>query len=339
MAAAVAPASSPTPSRIGHTALVRVLRTARLDRGHANSVWRVPTAEQRRQPLSLRLTNSRTKNCSRENCSTLSMSPRMPRSSARNAVRRSSRSAAGCEQVLVGDHLPRGGEQQRRHRLVAAHPVLRDVLTTDAERQLGQVLLVDLGGRVPQHVGDDLVGLDERPQHRAGDQRPLGPQHRVDLVTAGGDVLLPVVVPRHLLGDVLAERRGVGEVELELQQIAQPHRLRPERLEPIAFGAAGVHQRQLDDRRLEEGVDQGVAVERGLVLVLGGDAPDRFAAAVDPGDGVPAGQRVDRRPHAVGGAQPQRAVGHRGLACARGSPASPAACGAAGRASARPRWW
>src|SRR5690606_36551028 len=34
----------------------------------------------------------------------------------------------GLEQMLVGRHLPGGGEQQRRHRLVALHPPLGDVL-------------------------------------------------------------------------------------------------------------------------------------------------------------------------------------------------------------------
>ena len=34
----------------------------------------------------------------------------------------------GFQQVLVGGHLSRGGEQQRRHRLVAAHPALGDIL-------------------------------------------------------------------------------------------------------------------------------------------------------------------------------------------------------------------
>ena len=219
----------------------------------------------------------------------------------------------GFQQVLVGGDLSCGGEQQRGHRLVAAHPVLRDVLAADAQRPLGELLLADLGGRVAQHVGDDLVGLEERPQHGLRDQRPLGVQQLVDLLAAGGDVGLPVLVPRHLLGDVLAERRRVGEVEVELQQVAQPHRLGPEGLEPVTVGAGGVGERELDDRGLQEGVDQRVAVERGLVLVFGGDPPHRLAAAVDAGDRMAARQRIQCRPDAVGRAQPQRAVGHRRL--------------------------
>ena len=89
-----------------------------------------------------------------------------PRSSSRNALRRSTRSGRGLQQMLVGGHLTGGREQQRRHRLGAAHPVLRDVLVADPERHFRQLLLADLGGCVAQHVGDDLVGLEERPQHR-----------------------------------------------------------------------------------------------------------------------------------------------------------------------------
>ena len=35
----------------------------------------------------------------------------------------------------------------------------------------------------------------------------------------GLDVGLTIGMPRHLLGDVLAEARGVGEVEIELQYV------------------------------------------------------------------------------------------------------------------------
>src|SRR3954452_2305859 len=49
------------------------------------------------------------------------------------------------EQMLIANHLARGREEQRRHGLVAAHLVLRDVLPADAQRFLRQVLLADLG--------------------------------------------------------------------------------------------------------------------------------------------------------------------------------------------------
>ena len=52
----------------------------------------------------------------------------------------------GLEQVLVGDDLASGREQQRRHRLVAAHPALRHVLLADAQRLVRQFLLDDVGG-------------------------------------------------------------------------------------------------------------------------------------------------------------------------------------------------
>src|SRR5260370_32749110 len=40
------------------------------------------------------------------------------------------------QQVLVGGDLPRSSKQQRRYCLVAADPVLRDVLTPDPQSQL-----------------------------------------------------------------------------------------------------------------------------------------------------------------------------------------------------------
>ena len=109
--------------------------------------------------------------------------------------------------MLIGDHLASGREHQRRHRLVAAHPVLCDVLTANAQRLLGQFLLVDLGGGIPQHVRHDLVGLEERSQHGVGNQGLFRAQQHVDVATARSDVALPVLVPRHLLGDMFFKRR------------------------------------------------------------------------------------------------------------------------------------
>ncbi len=115
---------------------------------------------------------------------------------------------------------------------------------------------------------------------------------------------------------MLPKRRRVGEVELELQQVTHPHRLVPEHSQPVSgvgFGVTGVRQRQLHDAGLQKGVDHRIAVERRGVLVLGCDAPHRLPAAVDAGDGMPAGESVDRRAHSVPGAQPQCAGGHRGV--------------------------
>ena len=115
---------------------------------------------------------------------------------------------------------------------------------------------------------------------------------------------LPILVPRHLFGDVGTERRRIGEVEIEFQQIAQPHRLGPEGLHPVAFGVVGVRQCEFDDRGLQEGVDHRVPVERRGEFVVWRDVPDRFAAAVDTGDRMPIGQGVHRRAHTFARAQP-----------------------------------
>ncbi len=124
-------------------------------------------------------------------------------------------------------------------------------------------------------------------------------------------MVLPIVVPGHLFGDVVPERRRVREVEVELEQIAQPHRLVPEGLHAVAVDVLGVCQRQFDDGGLQKGMDHRVAVERRGVLVFGRDLPHRLPAAVDPSDGVPVGQRVHRRPHTVRRAQPQGTGRHR----------------------------
>ena len=97
-----------------------------------------------------------------------------------------------------------------------------------------------------------------------------------------------------------AERGGIGEIEVELQQVPQPHRLTPERFQPISVSASRVGKGQFDDRRLEEHVDERVAVERRLMLILRGDAPDRLSAAVDTCDGVTVRQRVERGADPVG---------------------------------------
>jgi hypothetical protein len=101
---------------------------------------------------------------------------------------------------------------------VAAHQTLCGVLVSDTERQLAQVKGLDVGGSIAQYVGDDLVGLEERAQHGVGHQRALGPQEFLDGLRPGGKLLLPLVVPPQFLGDVPAERRRVGEVEIEFQQ-------------------------------------------------------------------------------------------------------------------------
>lgn len=64
-------------------------------------------------------------------------------------------------------------------------------------------------------------------------------------------MILPVLVPGHLLGDVGPKRRGIREIEVELQQIPQPHRLGPERGDAVTFGVLGMGQRELDDRGLQ----------------------------------------------------------------------------------------
>jgi len=99
------------------------------------------------------------------------------------------------EQPLVRRDLTGRGEQQRGHRLGAAHPVLCHVLPAQAHGPLGQVLLVDLRGCVTQRIGDDRVRLEEGPQHGPGDHRPLGPQQHVDLFAARRDMRFPVLVP------------------------------------------------------------------------------------------------------------------------------------------------
>ena len=118
----------------------------------------------------------------------------------------------------------------------------------------------------------------------------------------------------------------LGEEELELEQVAQPHRLVP------AVGRV-VQQHQLGDRPVDEVVDRAVAVERRDQVLAALDRVDRLLAAVVDGDDAllrPARASTRRTP--AGGAQ--RVAGVRQVALGRGSPAAARAPAAPGRGSA-----
>ena len=104
----------------------------------------------------------------------------------------------------------------------------------------------------------------------------------------------PVRDLRQHAHQVLTEGRRVGEVEVELQQIAQPHRLPPERFDPVTVDAVG-GQATVRNRTLQERVDDAVAVERGLVLVLFGDVPTPARGRCRSGSPGDRRQRVQRR--------------------------------------------
>jgi hypothetical protein len=74
-------------------------------------------------------------------------------------------------------------------------------------------------------------------------------------------------------GELLPVGLALGEEELELELVAQPHRLGP------AVGGV-VEQDELGDRAVDEVVDRAVAVERGHEVLAGLDRVHRLQAAV-----------------------------------------------------------
>src|SRR5207249_6065504 len=71
--------------------------------------------------------------------------------------------------------------------------------------------------------------LDERPQHAMGAERAEATEERVDRPRPLREPALPLgVMQPHLLAELLAEGLLLGEEELELEQVPEPHRLVPE---------------------------------------------------------------------------------------------------------------
>ena len=192
---------------------------------------------------------------------------------------------ASLEEALVAGERQGRAEELERDRLLAGHPTLQRPLLADGQGVGEQVRLVDGSvAAVGEAVGDDEVGVEERPQHEVGQVR------------TGLDEQLARLDRRHL-GDPLADQQpelgaqvvleagAGGEEELELQQVAHPLRLLPAHLQ-LATGRqlrtrlelADGEQRELTDGALDEDVDRGVAVERGDQVLVVADLPDRLGA-------------------------------------------------------------
>ena len=231
--------AAPTPTSTGHTALLRT----------GGDVVARSCVQRMARPAGLsRL--ARTRDGSARAHRTARATTRAPVSmSARIAAQLVQERSAPVaevgrrlEQLLVGGHLPRGGEQQRRHRLVAAHqcpaprtghrppaPIrsvpsrrCRQARRTARRRRSRRPRRTGAASRLPS-----AAAWPAATRRRRRRRRRRGPPNRR--------------CHSSLLGDVRPEGRRVGEVEVELQQVAQPHRLGPERLHPLTVrSAAGV---------------------------------------------------------------------------------------------------
>ena len=161
-----------------------------------------------------------------------------------------------------GPAAERGLEQQHRDRLGTAQPALGHVLVAEPERPPRHLRVVGQARR-PRHVlagqdvGDQPVGLDERPHDDLRHQRPHLGQQGVRGVRARPEPLLPGgIVPVHLLAHLAPVLLAVPEVELELQQVAQPGDLGPERPDRVGAVVPGPEHGQLAQRGIEQEVDQ-----------------------------------------------------------------------------------
>ena len=214
---------------------------------------------------------------------------------------------SGPGQVAVVGELQRRREQRLRDRLRALHPLLTPVLLADREALRDEGLLVlDRGDRrlALQHARDDEVGLDERPQHAEREERLELLEQLVGVHTLD-ELVLPC---RQSLVEVgaerLPERLALLEEEVELQQVAQPVGLVPERLEPV--GVARLrrgHERELADRARYEVVEDRVPVERGRVALPARDPVHGLGAAVVRVDGAVLRERVEHGRDAVDGVE------------------------------------
>ena len=173
-------------------------------------------------------------------------------------------------------------------------PPLQQHLPPDAAALAEELRLGDrLAGRLRgQPLGHDKLRVQERPQHAAGDQDPRALQHRAPV----GHRFPAGVQPPELGAELLAVGRLVREEELELQLVAQPHRL-----VPAVPGFA--QQNELRYRAVHEVVDGAVAVERRDQVLAPFDGVDRLLPAGVDGDDVLLGQRVEHLAHAGLGPQ------------------------------------
>src|SRR6185503_20003093 len=179
---------------------------------------------------------------------------------------------------LVGKGLPAGGdvgavrqemavggqpqgrlENYLRDRLSAADTPLQSILLSEAEttgKENGRLDLLFRRGEDEQ-VADDAIGLEEGAQHAMRAERAKAPQHAADRLRSLGDPRLPVrLVHRNLFAQLGAVLVLFGEEELELEEVAQPHRRAPELGRAVAdAGLRRAQQRELRDRAVDEEVD------------------------------------------------------------------------------------
>jgi len=127
----------------------------------------------------------------------------------------------------------------------------------EPERPPDHLSVIGWGLVVHQHFGDQPVRLDERPHQQLGHQRPHLRQQRVRPGWPSPQKLFPVrVVPVHLLAHLAPVLVAVPEVELELQQVAEPADLGPKGVNRLQTDRLGRGQHgQLAQRRVEQEVD------------------------------------------------------------------------------------
>ena len=117
-----------------------------------------------------------------------------------------------------------------------------------------------------ERVADDAVRLEERPQDAVRVERPQRAQQGARSRPRPRRAAPPTAASCSASSWRISPRNSVllREEELELEEVAQPHRLVPELAAPVGDAVlGGAQQRELGDRAVHEEVDDGVAVVRG----------------------------------------------------------------------------
>src|SRR5690606_13748237 len=174
--------------------------------------------------------------------------------------------------AAVFRQLQAGVEQVQGAGLGVGDPLLQQVLAGGAGAELEKCLaLLDQQLRLQLEADThDPVALEKTAQHSVGGERFDVVAQRLKAVVVPGQGLLPVRVDAVQVGGYgLPELVLFEKEEIELEHVAELEGGGPEGLQGgVAVPLAGGHQGHLGDGRIEEVVNDGVAVKGGRHMLI-----------------------------------------------------------------------
>jgi hypothetical protein len=201
-------------------------------------------------------------------------------------------------QAAVLGQPQRRPEQLERHRLLAGDLPLQRPLAAQALAVVEKGRLVELlasrDSDLDELLGDDQVGVEERPEDQLRHVRPrlLQPLGGVERAVAGVDLLDAVGVDElELLAQFHHEVAQPGEEELEVEQVSQLPGLLPQgHVSVLRFALRGRREGHLPDRAVHEhvrGAVAGTGAQRGRDALpagpMNGGSPGPWAAVLGTG--------------------------------------------------------